>query len=165
MPKKTRPLPTSPAVPAVAVAPETKRAIPSPVPRSLAATENPLAIAENASFVHFSQLKVPSGKDRYTAMNRRRLLAELGGDRADIQQEIEQLWQQFNDDEEKQIPYGKTTLDSVLRWHLRGLTLKSAIKKVRVDRETRRLTYAKRKAETEAEEIAIAFAIFAESCI
>ena len=123
-----------------------------------------MAIAETASFVHFSSLKVPNGKDKYTVLNRRRLLAELG-DRADIQQEIEQLWQQFNDAEEKQIPYGKTTLDSVLRWHLRGLTLKSAIKKVRVDRETRRLTYAKRKAETEAEEIAIAFAIFAESCI
>jgi len=45
------------------------------------------------------------------------------------------------------------------------LTLKSAIRKVRVDREVRRLTYAKVKAQAEAEEVAIAFAVFAESCI
>jgi len=151
-----------PAVPAI---PETKRAIPKPVPRPLtAATPEPLlAIAETDSFVHFSQLKVPNGKDKFTTMNRRRLLAELGDQGNGIEQETERLWQQFNDNEGEQIPFGKLLFDGVLRWHLRGLSLKAAIRKVLVDRNIRRRSHAGRKAAAEAEQIAIAFAIFTES--
>ena len=149
-----------PAVPAVAE----KRAIPKPVPKLTAAPEALLAIDENASFKKFSELRVTNGKDKFTAMSRRHLIGALGGDRGnDIQRETEQLWQEFNDTEAVQIEFGKLLFDDVLRWHLRGLTLKAAIKKVRVDREIRRRFHAGRKAAAEAEEIAIAFEIFTES--
>jgi len=174
MPKDSKP-PTFPAVAprppnAIASDPTThliaaeKRAIPKPVPKPL--TANPealLAISETDSFKKFSQLKVVNGKDKFTAMSRRHLVAALGDQGDDIQQEIEQLWQQCNDAEGKQIAYGRTLFDYILRWHLRGLTLKAAIRKVRVDREIRRRFHAGRRAAAQAEEIAAAFAIFTES--
>ena len=153
-----------PAVPAVPAVPETKRAIPKPVPKLTANPETLLTIDENASFKKFAELRVPSRKDKYTAMSRRHLIGALGGDRGnDIQRETEQLWQEFNDTEAVQIEFGKVLFDVVLKWHLRGLTLKAAVRKVRVDREIRRRSHAERRSAAEAEEIAIAFEIFTES--
>jgi len=152
-----------PAVPAVPAVPETKRAIPKPVPKLTANPETLLTIDENASFKKFAELRVPSRKDKYTAMSRRHLLGALGDRAIDIEQETERLWQEFNDTEAVQIAFGKVLFDVVLKWHLRGLTLKAAVRKVRVDREIRRRSHAERRSAAEAEEIAIAFEIFTES--
>jgi len=136
--------------------------IPKPVPR-FAKPENLLTIDENASFKKFSELRVPSRKDKFTAMSRRHLLAALGDRAIGIEQETERLWQEFNHAEAVNVEFGKVLFDYILRWHLRGLSLKAAVKKVRTDREIRRRFHAGRRAAAEAEEIAAAFAIFTES--
>ena len=137
--------------------------IPKPVPRFAAKPETLLTIDENASFKKFAELRVPSRKDKYTAMSRRHLLGALGDRAVGIEQATEQLWQEFNDTEAVQVEFGKVLFDVVLKWHLRGLTLKAAVRKVRVDREIRRRSHAERRSAAEAEEIAIAFEIFTES--
>jgi len=142
---------------------ESKRVIPSPTPKPSApakriisivpaaivnAPETPLVFPENSTFKQFFKLKVANGGDRYSLMTRPRLVAELGDRAGDVQQEIEQLWQACNDadGEGKDPPYSKMVLGRVLRWYLRGLSLKAAIRKVRTDYEGGRCYAAKANA-------------------
>jgi hypothetical protein len=93
-------------------------------------------ISENASFREFAQLRVPNSRDRWSDMTLRQLLATIP--EADVvQQKIFDLWLERNTvDTNKNYVLTEKELKSVLRWHLRGLTIGAAIKKVRVDYET-----------------------------
>jgi hypothetical protein len=99
-------------------------------------------ISENAAFGQFVNLKVPGGRDRYSSMRLPKLLAEFENADA-LQSEILNLWQERNElDKSKNYAFTEKELSSVLRWHLRGLTIKAAIRKVRVDLEVAQNCYS-----------------------
>ncbi len=99
-------------------------------------------ISENAAFGQFVKLKVPGGRDRYSSMRLPKLLAEFENADA-LQSEILNLWQERNElDKSKNYAFTEKELSSVLRWHLRGLTINAAIRKVRVDLEVAQNCYS-----------------------
>ena len=139
-----------------------KCVLPSPIPKPTAAPkkiitikpgavlapEAPLEIADDASFSKFAKLKVRLGSDTFSMMSLPRLLAALGDAAADTQREIEALWEQRNevDSEEYQLSFDDRALSRVLRWHLRGLNIPSAIKKTRVDYQIGKEKQARKEA-------------------
>ena len=110
------------------------------VKRSLAATASgeqiKLQISETASFGQFASLKVPGGRDGFSSMRLPKLIESLGDGNDKTVQEIKGFWEERNRvDKNKDFPLTDKELSSVLRWHLRGLTVGAAIRKVRVDCE------------------------------
>jgi hypothetical protein len=93
-----------------------------------------LNISESAAFGQFVSLKVPGGRDTYSSMRLPKLIASLGENAEQTQAQIEEAWETRNNID-KNFPYTEKELASVLRWHLRGLAIGSAIRKVRVDIE------------------------------
>ena len=91
----------------------------------------PIDLPETASFKEFKDLKVPGGRDQFSSLRLPNLIGILD-DSASLISQIEEIWRQQNilkDDQD----YNDKELTKVLRWHLRGLSLGAAVKKVRVD--------------------------------
>ncbi|MGG6270250.1 hypothetical protein ACQ4M3_39550 [Leptolyngbya sp. AN03gr2] len=93
-------------------------------------------LPEDAKFAQFASLKVPGGRDRFTAMRLPKLLAELGADADSIVVQVQDRWQSCNSsDRAREVVFTEADLAKVLRWHLRGLSVGAAVRKVRVDLE------------------------------
>jgi len=117
-------------------------------PGAIPAPAAPMSIADDANFAKFAKLKVRLGSDTFSMMILPRLLAALGDAATDTQREIEALWEQRNevDSEEYQLSFDDRALSCVLRWHLRGLNISSAVKKTRVDYQIHKEKQARKEA-------------------
>jgi len=100
---------------------------------------NLISIRDDASFKEFANLKVPNRRDRFSSMKLPALASELGEAASATQQAIEDLWQERNTaDIGKTFVFADKVLVDVLRWHLRGLSVNAAVKKVRIGYEVSR---------------------------
>lgn len=85
-------------------------------------------------FSVFADLRVQNGWDVYSGMNISALNKQLGSTKEDVRKKVFKIWRAQNH-RGKDYPLTPKQYERVLRWHLRGLEINLAVRKVRVDYE------------------------------
>lgn len=89
---------------------------------------------QDKPFRVFADLRVQNGWDTYSGMKLAELSKELGSAKEEVRKAVFKIWRVQNH-RGKNYPLTPKQYERVLRWHLRGLEINAAIRKVRVDYE------------------------------